>query len=176
MGDGDQAFRTQQRAVAVRIGMALVATVAGLAAALHAGRGDVPPDLTGRLTMAAMAGLIPAVWLAAAIGDVARRRFLSADAIGGGDAPALTGARAVLQNTLEQAALAGPVWLAVALLMDRPASPLVALAGLFSLGRLLFWTGWRREAAARAFGFGLTFYPTVAALVLAALAAAGAPW
>lgn len=174
--DADQGFRAQQRGVLFRMGLALAVTVAGVAAALYAGRGEVPPDLTGRLAMAAKAGFVPALWLTAAIGDVARRRFHSPDGIGGGDAPALTGARSVLQNTLEQAALAWPTWLAVALFMDRPASLLIALAGLFSLGRLLFWAGWREGAAARAFGFGLTFYPTVAALALASLSAAGAPW
>lgn len=170
--DEVKAFRAQQRAVALRMGMALVATGAGLAAAMHAGRGDAPPDLAGRLTMAAMAGLVPAFWLAVAIGDVARRRFLSPEAIGGGAAPALTAAQAMLQNTLEQAALAWPVWAAVALFMDRPASPLIALAGLFSLGRIMFRLTWRRGAAARAFGFGLTFYPTLAAMGLAVAALA----
>lgn len=174
--DGDRGFRAQQRGVVLRMELALAAAVAGMAAALYAGRADVPPDMAGRLAMAVKAGLVPAIWLAATIGDVARRRFLSPDGIDGGDVSALTGARSVLQNTLEQAALTWPVWLAVAFFMDRPASLLIALAGLFSLGRLLFWTGWRRGAVARAFGFGLTFYPTVAALALASLAAAGAPW
>ncbi|HYC73493.1 hypothetical protein [Brevundimonas sp.] len=171
-----RAPRAQQRKVAVRMGLALATTGAGLAAVACFGAGDVPADLGGRLVAASIAGLVPAFWLAATIGDVARRRFLSPDAIGGGDTPALEAAQAILRNTLEQAALAWPIWLAVAMLLDRPAGPLIALAGLFSLGRLLFWTGWRKGAVARAFGFGLTFYPTVAALVLASLSAAGAPW
>lgn len=158
------------------MGLALTATAAALAAAVWAGRDDLPPDWPERLRLAAFAGLVPAAWLAAAIANVARGRLFSPDGVGGGETPALAGARAVLRNTLEQAALAWPVWIAVALLADRPASPLIALAGLFSLGRFLFWAGWRRGAAARAFGFGLTFYPTVAAGVLAASTALGAPW
>ncbi|HYC98189.1 hypothetical protein [Brevundimonas sp.] len=174
--DGDRGFRPQQRGVIIRMGLALAATLAAMAAALYAGWGDVAPDTDERLSMAGAAGFIPAFWLTATIADVARRRLLSPDGIGGGDDPALTGPQSVLRNTLEQAVLAWPVWLGVALFMDRPASLLIALGGLFSLGRLLFWTGWGRGAAARAFGFGLTFYPTVAALALASLSAAGAPW
>ncbi len=37
----------------------------------------------------------------------------------------------------------------------------VLCALLFGLGRLLFLLGYHRGAAARAFGFGLSFYPTV---------------
>jgi uncharacterized membrane protein YecN with MAPEG domain len=38
---------------------------------------------------------------------------------------------------------------------------------LFFLGRVLFWQGYVRGAPARALGFALTFYPTVAMLVVA---------
>jgi hypothetical protein len=45
-----------------------------------------------------------------------------------------------------------------------------ALAGLFSVGRMLFWANYARGAAARAFGFALTFYASVAALLIVLLA------
>jgi len=35
------------------------------------------------------------------------------------------------------------------------------LTGLFLLGRLLFWIGYHENPYLRAFGFGITFYPTV---------------
>lgn len=38
---------------------------------------------------------------------------------------------------------------------------------LFSIGRWLFAAGYARGAGARALGFALTFYPTVAALLVA---------
>jgi len=36
---------------------------------------------------------------------------------------------------------------------------------LFVFGRILFWRGYARGAPARALGFALTFYPTLAMLL-----------
>jgi len=41
-----------------------------------------------------------------------------------------------------------------------------AAAILFFIGRVLFWRGYARGAPGRALGFALTFYPTVAMLLL----------
>lgn len=46
-----------------------------------------------------------------------------------------------------------------------------ALADLFCAGRLLFWIGYAWRAAARAIGFGSTFCPSLAALIMGAGAA-----
>lgn len=43
------------------------------------------------------------------------------------------------------------------------ARALPILTALFVLGRILFWIGYHRNPLLRAFGFGITFYPTVAA-------------
>jgi len=43
------------------------------------------------------------------------------------------------------------------------ARTLPILTALFVLGRILFWVGYHKNPYLRAFGFGLTFYPTVAA-------------
>src|SRR3990172_11419519 len=43
------------------------------------------------------------------------------------------------------------------------ARTLLILTALFILGRILFWIGYHKNQYLRAFGFGLTFYPTVAA-------------
>lgn len=45
------------------------------------------------------------------------------------------------------------------------ARALPILTTLFVLGRMLFWVGYHKNAYLRAFGFGLTFYPTVAVYI-----------
>ena len=45
------------------------------------------------------------------------------------------------------------------------ARTLPILTGLFVLGRILFWVGYHKNPYLRAFGFGVTFYPTVIAYV-----------
>jgi uncharacterized MAPEG superfamily protein len=45
------------------------------------------------------------------------------------------------------------------------AGTLVILTVLFVLGRVLFWIGYHFNPYLRAFGFGLTFYPTLATYV-----------
>jgi MAPEG family protein len=44
----------------------------------------------------------------------------------------------------------------------QEARTLIVLTALFVLGRLLFWVGYHYNPHVRAFGFGITFYPTVA--------------
>jgi hypothetical protein len=111
----------------------------------------------------------PGLCLLAGIGFTANRRFLDPKAIDG-DRPA--GDRAFdinlryNQNTLEQTVLAAIAWLGLAAAdPPRAAVLLPALAGLFAAGRLTFWLGYLYAPWARAFGLGLTFYPTVAILV-----------
>ena len=45
------------------------------------------------------------------------------------------------------------------------ARTLPILTGLFVTGRILFWIGYHKNPYLRAFGFGVTFYPTVIAYV-----------
>lgn len=168
----DEAFRREQRRVA--LGMAGAVLVTGIVLALAAfwePDGPVLP-VAARLQAALRADVAVVAWLAAAIGNVARLRFLSRDDIAGSSAGAgsqpVREAVAVLQNTAEQVVLAVLTHLAVAAIIDRPAALLAALSVLFCLGRALFWAGYRRGAGARALGFALTFYPSVAALGLAA--------
>lgn len=44
----------------------------------------------------------------------------------------------------------------------QEARTLIILTALFLLGRMLFWVGYHYNPFVRAFGFGITFYPTVA--------------
>ena len=81
--------------------------------------------------------------------------------------------QSILQNTLEQAVLAVLVHLIWAVTMPGDWLPAIpAATTLFVVGRMLFWRGYERGAAARAMGFGLTFYPTVLMLAILLLFAA----
>jgi MAPEG family len=66
-------------------------------------------------------------------------------------------------NTVEQFILyfIGNAGLALYCPPDE-ARTLIILTTLFVLGRVLFWVGYHYNPYLRAFGFGLTFYPTVA--------------
>lgn len=77
--------------------------------------------------------------------------------------------KAVLSNSVEQALIAVPTYICLALVL--PAGQLVAvplLACLFVVGRALFAGRYKSGAGARSFGFALTFYPTLAGLAAGA--------
>lgn len=114
-----------------------------------------------------------AACLAAAIASVAAYRFFTPDDIGGaGLTPGTAELRvrsAILQNTLEQAALAIPVYLAAAMMLPERLLGMVAAASiLFVIGRVGFARGYRGGAAKRAFGFAVGFYASIF-LMLASL-------
>lgn len=118
---------------------------------------------------AALAAIAPVATLAVCVGRLAAHRFVTPEDIDGSGLAAGTGRarllQSLLQNTLEQLALALPVYAAWCLLMPAGLAELVLVASsLFLCGRVLFFWGYRRGAAGRAFGFALTFYPTVVLL------------
>lgn len=130
---------------------------------------ELPAD---RLVFALRCDVFVVAWIAVGIARVASGRFRSPADIAGSAmteaTPAIRRAQAFLQNSLEQAALAVPVHLALATLLPVAhlgAIPLLVL--LFAVGRIAFWAGYAGGAGSRAFGFALTFYPTVAALAWA---------
>lgn len=112
--------------------------------------------------------------LVISIGLLARHRFFTpADIDGSGLTAGTDRARvlqAVLQNTLEQvviAVLAHLLWTAATPAGWYPAVPVAAV--LFVAGRICFAYGYRGGAPARAFGFALTFYPTVLLVAVSAV-------
>ena len=172
MATSDQ-FLQEQRGVALRMAAALCVTVVVSITCLYRGAAT-PATLAERLVVMATADLFVLCWLAVTIGNVARLRFFSADDIGGSgsgtDTTQVGRAKAILQNTLEQAVLAVLVHLALAVLVASSVPLIIALAALFGIGRLLFWVGYAKGAEARALGFALTFYPSLAGLVIAVIA------
>jgi hypothetical protein len=129
----------------------------------------VEPGIEGRLAFAVRWLLVPGLCLLVGIGFTANRRFLSAEAIDGGP-PRGPGAFDINlrynTNTLEQTVLAAIAWTGLALTLPAGDLGLIpALAGLFAAGRATFWLGYLYAPWARAFGLGLTFYPTIAALI-----------
>lgn len=173
--DGSNNFKREQRGVGIGMVAALCVTILVLVTSMHLGAAASRP-LPDRLTIVARADLFVLCWLAATIGNVARLRFFSAGDIAGSGSTFATAdvrrANALLQNTLEQVALAIPVHVALATLVASSAPLIIALATLFAVGRLLFWIGYANGARSRAFGFALTFYPSVAGLIIAVVAAA----
>ncbi len=127
-----------------------------------------------RLVFALKADLFVFLWLVAAVARVANIRFFSPEDIqGGGLAEPSEGIKVplgLLQNTQEQALLAVGAHLALASLLEGAELVVIPLlVALFCIGRAAFWIGYAGGAASRAFGFGTTFYPTVAAYVLAVI-------
>lgn len=172
----DGSFRLEQRRVA--FGMVSAGLVAGVVlAALAWLRPFAMPDLPTpetRLVFTVRTDILLFAWIGAAIANVARLRFFSDKDIGGSAqgevGPAVGRANAVLQNTLEQCLFAFGSHLALAAQVPgRWMVVLPGLAGLFCLGRALFWMGYRGGAAARAFGFALTFYPSLGACFAAVI-------
>lgn len=109
--------------------------------------------------------------LAVNIGLLARHRFFTPEDIDGGGlttgTPQAQVLQSTLQNTLEQTVLGlviHIIWAAVMPQSWQAAIPAAAI--LFLIGRILFWRGYARGAPARALGFALTFYPSIAMFLL----------
>lgn len=116
---------------------------------------------------------MPVLILGIAIGRLAKHRFFNADDIDGAGLTVASAEakllQALLQNTLEQTALAVPTYLAWALLMPGAWLSTVPMAATFhALGRLLFFFGYEKGAGHGALGFALTFYSTMVLLVIIA--------
>ena len=132
---------------------------------------NVGSDLTSRIALASWAVLLPAATLFVCIARLGAHRFFTPADIHGS---ALTSGterakllQSLLQNTLEQCCLAIPVYVATAILAPASFLPVVpAAAVMFLVGRVSFFAGYAQGAPSRAYGFALTFYPTVLLLVL----------
>ena len=167
-------FRAEQRGVARAAALAAALTCLAFGAAFIVA---AAPDHAGpaeRLAFTVRADTVVMLTLVAAVANVARLRFFSphdiAGSAGGDPGKAVGRAGAILQNTLEQAVIAVFAHITVSLTVDAYRILVPTLVGLFVIGRVLFWMGYDRGAVGRALGFGLTFYPSVAGLVVGMVA------
>ena len=156
-------FTRTQADVAAGMAAGFAATVAAFA---WPSLPIVPAGIEQRISLWLAASAAASLWLLIGIALLARHRFFTpADIDGGGlsdGTPTAKLLQSLIQNTLEQAVLAMPVYGAWLWLAPEGRRGLVIVcAGLFGLGRLLFFLGYRFGASARAIGFTLTFYPTV---------------
>ncbi len=161
------AFHREQRAVGFAMVLAGVISAIALGMAALTAYSEASAPFDERIEHVLRLEFIVVAWLAATIANVARLRLFSTRDIGGGrdgETRKVREARAVLQNTLEQVVLAVLAHLGVAASFNPSAPFIVALVALFFVGCLLFWVGYSRGAKGRAFGFALTFYPSVIAL------------
>jgi hypothetical protein len=151
----------------------LVATVLALALAILVQPAALTPQEAYPETLAHALkwDVLLVICLAVNIGLLARHRFFTPEDIDGGGLTSGTSQAQVLQstlqNTLEQTVLGLAVhiiWAAVMPQSWQAAVPVAAM--LFLAGRFLFWRGYARGAPARALGFALTFYPSVAMFLL----------
>lgn len=128
---------------------------------------DLPLWVTtgDRLAYVAKCEIFAALMLLAGIMAVAGQRFFSNDAIEGqteGLSPAITINLRYVQNTLEQLILLVIAHLAYAATASSGEMKIIPLLiSLFIVGRGCFWFGYHQNALSRAFGFAVTFYPTV---------------
>ena len=163
----------KQILIGIGVIAALIVVVAVGRHALGA-RGPEPVATAERLALAWRWLLVPGLSLLAGIGMTANQRFLRKDFIDG-ERPATpaSGKPGFMEinlrynlNTLEQTALAAVAWTGLAIeLRPQDLGLIPALAGLFAAGRAAFWIGYLYAPWARAFGLGLTAYPTFAALI-----------
>jgi hypothetical protein len=161
----------KQLLIAIGIVAALLTVIFVVQHALGT-RSPAPVAAADRLALAWRWMLVPGLCLLAGVGTTANQRFFRPDYIDGGkppdpDRPGFMEVNLRYNlNTLEQTVLAAVAWTGLSLtLRPQDLGLIPAMAGLFAAGRAAFWIGYLMAPWARAFGLGLTFYPTAAALV-----------
>eukprot|EP01083_Nonionella_stella_P181295 648913_1 len=96
----------------------------------------------------------------------ARKRFFSPMSIDGQKTNELEMDSRYLSNTMEQLLLFLSIHGVIAFCYEGNACYVICNVCLFTMGRILFWNGYinhPNDPAYRAFGFAVTFYPSVLA-------------
>ncbi len=160
----------------------LTAVAVGLGFGLYVDWGapnPMPTDAGERLAFAGRLLLVPGLALFAGVGMTANQRFLKPDAIDGErkvESWAFEVNLRYNQNTLEQAFLAAVAWIGLALVLPVEQLGVISrMAVMFGAGRFAFWLGYLYAPWARAFGMGLTAYPSFVGLIYLAWFAIAQP-
>lgn len=133
---------------------------------------DLPLWVTtgDRMAYVAKCEIFAALTLLAGVMAVAGQRFFSDHAIEGqteGLSDALSINLRYIQNTLEQLVLLVITHMAYAATADNSEMKIIPiLVSLFLIGRVCFWVGYHQSPVSRAFGFAVTFYPSVVMMVI----------
>lgn len=147
----------------------LVTTFYGVVLFYVIGPFEAATQFQDRITLAIQCALLPGLMLLIGIGVLGSGRF-------GNEAEDPTACQAssqgmkvnvrYLSNTHEQFTLFLIALLGLALALPAPALTLLPIyASLFVIGRIAFWIGYHINPLYRALGFGMTFYPTVTAML-----------
>lgn len=121
-----------------------------------------------RLIFTLRCQIFPVLMLFAGIGAVGNGRFLSAaiNPLANAESEAMRVHLRYLSNTLEQFVLFCVGSLILSSFLDTDSIKLIPiLATLFVFGRIAFWIGYLKDPLDRAFGMGVTLYPTAAVLI-----------
>jgi MAPEG family len=169
------ALDSEQRAIARSAIAAAAIAVAMLGAAGQLGWIEAN-DIDQRLSIFAIAVAAPILGLFRDVARLGNHRFAEPldrnAAAADTKTPKAELLSAILRNTHEQATLAGLVYLSAALLLpDYWIDAILGCAVLFIVGRIFFAANYAKGAGGRAFGFGLTFYPTMMLAILTAITA-----
>ena len=121
-----------------------------------------------RLIFSLRCQIFPVLMLFAGIVAVGNGRFSSPaiNPLANAESEAMRIHLRYLSNTLEQFVLFFAGSLILSTFLDTYSIKLIPiLATLFVLGRIAFWIGYLKEPIERAFGLGVTLYPTIAVLI-----------
>lgn len=171
-----EAFQQEQCSVLTGMGVAMSLAILGIALTwTHTVEFPqqiafpMEADRLDSLLRVARMLLFLALPLLGSIGRLAGRRFftpqdINAAASGSATTPSDDARcdQAIIQNNLEQFALAVAAYISWASVMKKQAQDvLLFTCGAFLIGRVCFMAGYRAGAGPRSFGFAFTFYPTV---------------
>lgn len=171
------AFDSEQRGIRNGALAALMVTLAAFGSAIYF---PLPyaefSHFSDSKAVFAVIAVLLAGSIAVAIMNVANQRFFEPldrnAAAAGTSTERIAQLQAILRNTHEQVTIASLVYFIAFILLPVGWTDTIFVASLlFAIGRLFFTKGYSKGAAARAFGFGLTFYPSIVLTALSLLAA-----